>query len=470
MVIDRKTLAPVGFAPKPPRSSGSYVDMHPTRYYWRSDVASVVRKVYEKFGWDKIHLNTYVGHPPGYNRDTTSFDVWGPGGRGDPLDPVLGKRIFTFLFDDPNPPDIDWTIYQGRMWSDGGGAEPSPAGPPDSDPEHRKHIHETYTGKQAPKDEAPIPDVGRGVDDKALVALIDKHLNGMGRVIVDEAKRADLHVDLAAALVEQESGGYNIFGADYGDVGDRPPFYRQPVTQARVQALRTGGSYRHGMNGVGLTQLTWWEFVEKAEKLGGAHLSAIQCRVGFTDLVSMLDHEGFGYLEALGAYNAGRGNYQIGIDNGYAGSVAAKHRVWKQRISSLPKPTKPVEPPPAPVDPIPRIEALERRVAALERPVPLPSFVELPANQPVEEIPMERDPANHVPENPEEYTANKAFVGALITFLSGLVSVLAVWGATGEFNVEEFAVLMVAFSGPLAAWIGVYLTRNRPKRDPNTRA
>ena len=34
------------------------------------------------------------------------------------------------------------------------------------------------------------------------------------------------------------------------------------------------------------------------------------------------------YAEALGAYNAGEANRQAGIDNGYAGSLAAKHKAW----------------------------------------------------------------------------------------------------------------------------------------------
>jgi hypothetical protein len=31
------------------------------------------------------------------------------------LPPVLGRRIFDFLFEDPNPPDIDWIIYEREI-------------------------------------------------------------------------------------------------------------------------------------------------------------------------------------------------------------------------------------------------------------------------------------------------------------------------------------------------------------------
>lgn len=398
-----KSLAPPNFKPTPVVPGGTWLQRHPTRYTFDSDVADQITravKAVEAMGFRGIVFNSYDDHPEGwsrklhYNTSLRSVDFWYER-RGNPIGHARGQAIVDFVISEDVAPYVAWCIWEGRIWTpetgrwlpwkdDGTGS-------------HHDHPHFTFSpGGSPPKGEVPVPDVGSGVDKKALVALIDERLNGMGRVIVDEARRADLHVDLACALVEQESGGYNIFGADYGNVGDRPPFYRQPVTPERVQALRTGGSYRHGMNGVGLTQLTWWEFVERAEALGGAHLPWTQCRVGFGDLVSMLDVEGFGYLEALGAYNAGRGRYQIGIDNGYAGSVAERHRAWKQRISALPKaspktpPGKPAEPSPkTPLDLAERMEALERRVSRLEKAPSAPAQTPSP---PLPAPPTDREP------------------------------------------------------------------------------
>ena len=63
-------------------------------------------------------------------RDDQSFDVWGFGGRGDPLTKALGDRAFHTLFSYPNPPDIWWVIWQGRMWSRfQGGFVDAPGGP-----------------------------------------------------------------------------------------------------------------------------------------------------------------------------------------------------------------------------------------------------------------------------------------------------------------------------------------------------
>ena len=55
------------------------------------------------------------------------------------------------------------------------------------------------------------------MEDAEKIALIDLELNGYGEVIFREAQRAGLDLDLACALVEQESGGRNIFGCDFGD-------------------------------------------------------------------------------------------------------------------------------------------------------------------------------------------------------------------------------------------------------------
>ncbi|MGH3144174.1 MAG: glycoside hydrolase family 19 protein [Rubrobacter sp.] len=126
-------------------SSVGYVRDHPTNYIWRADIERLTARLVNMDDfYEKIWINTYKGHPPGWNRDTTSFDVWGFGGRGATLPEVPGREVFDVIFGDPNPPDIWWTIYQGRMWTRAGGWGPSPPGPPDSDPEHNLHIHVTY--------------------------------------------------------------------------------------------------------------------------------------------------------------------------------------------------------------------------------------------------------------------------------------------------------------------------------------
>jgi predicted chitinase len=142
---ERKAVVLKGGLGKDGAPAVLYVRQHPTNYDWRADIERLTARLVnmDRF-YKKIWINTYKGHPPGWNRDTTSFDVWGFEGRGDPLPVDIGQQVFDEMFNDPNPPDIWWTIYRGKMWTRAGGEQPSPPGPPDSDPQHNQHIHVTY--------------------------------------------------------------------------------------------------------------------------------------------------------------------------------------------------------------------------------------------------------------------------------------------------------------------------------------
>lgn len=129
-----------------------YVREHPTNYNWREDIEELTHRIVNMEPFKgRIWINTYQHHPPGgpddfwRHRDTTSFDVWGFGGRGDPLLKKLGDQVHHVLFSDVNPPDIWWIIWQGSMWSRfQGGFVDAPGGPVGSDPGHFRHIHVTY--------------------------------------------------------------------------------------------------------------------------------------------------------------------------------------------------------------------------------------------------------------------------------------------------------------------------------------
>jgi hypothetical protein len=111
---------PPGFIPLPVQpDSPIYQDRHPTRYEWRKDVEDQIRRIYDLF--PTVEINTYVDHPEGYERDVDSFDIWGPGGRNDPIDPDLGQAVFEFVFNDPNPPLIEWCIWKRAIWIRGVG-------------------------------------------------------------------------------------------------------------------------------------------------------------------------------------------------------------------------------------------------------------------------------------------------------------------------------------------------------------
>lgn len=150
----------------------------------------------------------------------------------------------------------------------------------------------------------------------------------IGRTLVQE--RGGLWVSTAAALVEKESGGKNLFGCDWGGTWITvPPYCQVAVTRRRVQALLANIEDGGGQNGVGLTQLTALEYVLAAEREGGAHLPRYQMRVGFRLLNELIGELGF--QAGAAAYNAGRGNWQS-VYHTYGADVVRLQQEWQRRL------------------------------------------------------------------------------------------------------------------------------------------
>jgi len=144
------------------------------------------------------------------------------------------------------------------------------------------------------------------------------------KMVTEEASRAHLQPAQALALIAQESGFKNIFGCDHGSQGGRPPYCHEQVTRDRCLALRNCGT----TNGVGWTQLTSVDYVDKARALGGEWEIRNQCRVGFELLKGNIDWGG--EFKGFGAYNGGRGNPIAA----YAESCLALKKQWQARIDN----------------------------------------------------------------------------------------------------------------------------------------
>ena len=91
----------------------------------------------------------------------------------------------------------------------------------------------------------------------------------VGEIIVQEVEdmgQDGLFVSTAAALVEKESGGKNVFGCDWGSKWtNEPPYCNVAVTEERVRRLIDNYNQPPvgiGANGVGYTQLTTMALVE----------------------------------------------------------------------------------------------------------------------------------------------------------------------------------------------------------------
>jgi hypothetical protein len=94
------------------------VALGPTRWRWRPSVRRVVRHI--ESNYSGAACNTYVCHPwCGWGR--VSVDVWGPGGRGDPIAYDLGWKILADVFNDPSNPPLRHTIYVHQLWTSFGG-------------------------------------------------------------------------------------------------------------------------------------------------------------------------------------------------------------------------------------------------------------------------------------------------------------------------------------------------------------
>ncbi len=151
-------------------------------------------------------------------------------------------------------------------------------------------------------------------------------------MIMAEAATESLGLPIACALIEQESSGArNVFGCDHGWTNGEPPYCGEAVTRERCDALiGPSQDFPHRMNGIGLTQLTWWTFVLDAEREGGIHRPAIQCRIGFRIMRRNLDVTGWkGRLDAFARYN-GSGP----VAQAYALDVEEKRLAWLTRLGA----------------------------------------------------------------------------------------------------------------------------------------
>lgn len=139
-------------------------------------------------------------------------------------------------------------------------------------------------------------------------------------LVIAEAKRAELPLACAVALLEKETGipQRNIFGCDHGA---GRAFCHQRVTSDRVRQLLASGT----ANGVGWTQLTYLPFVRQAEAAGGAHKPKYQMRVGFQVLSDLITQHGVetGFARYNGSGPAAEA---------YGADALWKTHRWRRRI------------------------------------------------------------------------------------------------------------------------------------------
>ena len=139
--------------------------------------------------------------------------------------------------------------------------------------------------------------------------------------IIFEARRAGIKPSLGFALVEQESNFSNVFGHD-------PTIFIGAGQVTKEKYLRYKQARGHTrMQGVGPVQLTWWEFQDRADRLGGCWKPQHNIRVGFSLLADLVKVHG--ERKGLAIYNGGsvRPNFV------YADQVLARRKKWHDRFN-----------------------------------------------------------------------------------------------------------------------------------------
>ena len=134
------------------------------------------------------------------------------------------------------------------------------------------------------------------------------------KACIAEAERSELPIQLAAALLEKESGGHNVFGHDR----DRAARYIFPARDGTVKVTkelyleykrRRVASGNKAMQGVGPCQPTW-SFQDDADKLGGCWKPQVNMRVGFQRLASPCARTGLGRRAHVQRQRRRRGRVQ----------------------------------------------------------------------------------------------------------------------------------------------------------------
>lgn len=318
---------------------------------WNVNVRKVAEELEREFD---VSCSTYPYH--GRTGQAWGIDVWVAPFRSkaNAEQEKLGDQIQAYVQEHYRRLGIEYEIWWNWMREDIAGewfdyspwSRPaSQGGWPYGDPDPETRRHEDHYHLQIKVGHIYLAPQGHdGLTDEEKAQIIDaffennyKHFGlykPIGKLLISECRSMGpngLWVSTAATLLEQENGGRNIFGADWGEIGvEEVPFARLPVTRERVQKLIAhirGGGWS---NGVGHGQPTWPAYIFEAEKLGGAHIPRNQMRVCFKVLNDLLNS--YPYLDALEAYNDGRPGHN-NPDNPYDLQFAAKHRAWKNRLN-----------------------------------------------------------------------------------------------------------------------------------------
>jgi hypothetical protein len=149
---------------------------------------------------------------------------------------------------------------------------------------------------------------------------------GLAQELVAAALMEGIDLAVAATVIEKESGGRNIWGADTTVTGGTyTP--EGPVTQENYLAYRAAmKAGRIPRNGCGPAQCTSAQYQDTADELGGCWDPTANYRSGFRGLQALIS--AYGIYGGFEHYN-GSGPAAIA----YANSCMVRYAVWQQRLA-----------------------------------------------------------------------------------------------------------------------------------------
>lgn len=158
-----------------------------------------------------------------------------------------------------------------------------------------------------------------------LAAVINAHGGrGYGHMCVWLARKTSLNIAQVAALLEKESGFQNVYGHDpVRNPIKSPARGMRAVTKRNYRLYKAARKAGLGMQGVGPVQLTWYEFQDQADKLGGCWIPRYSCLVGCRTLADNIRAKG-GQWAGARAYN-GAGAAAMKYANDYSELVDRWH-------------------------------------------------------------------------------------------------------------------------------------------------
>lgn len=141
--------------------------------------------------------------------------------------------------------------------------------------------------------------------------------------IIRRARDEGIALSLAFALAEQESDFRNVYGHD--PVANPAPKGGK-VTKRNYRAYKAARKRGLGMQGVGFTQLTWWEFQDEADAIGGCWKIGCQLTIAFRHVRRLIAM--YGLADGLRRYN-GSGP----AAEAYSRSVRARTLKWHRILT-----------------------------------------------------------------------------------------------------------------------------------------